>query len=186
MLEVYVLVQGMMGEKETATTSLVLGDNFSMIVDPTVLHTKQTLIDSLRNYNLEINDVDYVFITHMHMDHIRNIGMFPDKTKIVEYYGMWEREHKNEDYLLPEGLKVVRTPGHTPNCISLLVETSKGLIGICGDVFWHKDGPEFDRFATDMETLKQSRKTLLEMCDYIIPGHGSMFNVKKINYYTLF
>jgi len=36
-----------------------------------------------------------------------------------------------------------------------------------------------DEFATDIEKLKESRKKVLEIADWIIPGHGKMFKVNK-------
>ncbi len=38
-----------------------------------------------------------------------------------------------------------------------------------------KNFPEDDLYASDKEKLKQSRKKVLEMSDWVIPGHGRMF-----------
>jgi glyoxylase-like metal-dependent hydrolase (beta-lactamase superfamily II) len=62
------------------------------------------------------------------------------------------------------------------------VKTDQGKIAICGDVFWKKDypkTPEDDPYADDRKTLKKTRKKVLEMADYIIPGHGRIFRVKN-------
>jgi hypothetical protein len=32
---------------------------------------------------------------------------------------------------------------------------------------------------SDEKALKESRKKILEIADYIIPGHGKMFKVKR-------
>ena len=37
------------------------------------------------------------------------------------------------------------------------------------------DFPEKDQYAQNMEKLKITRKELLKIADYIIPGHGNMF-----------
>jgi len=37
-----------------------------------------------------------------------------------------------------------------------------------------------DPFVKDKVALMNSRKKLLEIADYIIPGHGKMFKVEKI------
>ena len=40
--------------------------------------------------DLTVEDVNVVCITHSHIDHYRNIGMFPE-AKVLEYFGMWEK-----------------------------------------------------------------------------------------------
>ena len=65
----------------------------------------------------------------------------------------------------------------------------KGKIAIVGDVFWWEDDEEHktdfeslmnhkDPYVKNEEQLKQSRKRVLELADYIIPGHGEMFKVE--------
>lgn len=57
---------------------------------------------------------------------------------------------------------------------------------IAQDVFWWEDGKQEtdsvqklldlqDPFASDPEALQQSRKLVLDLADWIIPGHGVMF-----------
>jgi glyoxylase-like metal-dependent hydrolase (beta-lactamase superfamily II) len=36
-----------------------------------------------------------------------------------------------------------------------------------------------DPYVKDKEKLKESRKKILEIADYVIPGHGKMFKVEK-------
>ena len=64
-----------------------------MVVDPGILKSQQELVNALAKENLTVEDVNFVFITHSHIDHYRNIGMFP-KAKTLEYFGIWD-----EDYL---------------------------------------------------------------------------------------
>ena len=72
-----------------------------------------------------------------------------------------------------------RTPGHSYDSITLLVKTNNGIVAICGDVFWKEDFPKDDPYASNKEKLEESRKKILEVADWIIPGHGKMFKVKK-------
>ncbi|MBU4143012.1 MBL fold metallo-hydrolase, partial [Patescibacteria group bacterium] len=71
-----------------------------------------------------------------------------------------------------------KTPGHSYDGLTLLVKTSEGVVAICGDVFWKKNSPEDDAYATDKEKLKESRKTVLASADWVIPGHAGMFKAK--------
>ena len=54
---------------------------------------------------------------------------------------------------------------------------------ICGDVFWKKDFPENDPYASDKEKLRDSRKMILELADWVIPGHGKMFKVERLSFH---
>ena len=187
MAEVKILIEGYTtadttesGEEKTCPTiTMVKNKNFVMIVDPGVLEDQKILIDKLKEEGLTVDDVNIVFITHSHLDHYRNIGMFPN-AKTLEYWGLWDK-NTVEDWKeqFTENIKIIKTPGHNYDSLTLLVKTDKGIIAVCGDVFWKENFPEDDPYASNKEQLKESRKKLLEIADWIIPGHGKMFKVKK-------
>jgi len=63
-------------------------------------------------------------------------------------------------------------------------------VAIVSDVFWWSDEEEQktdkeslmnheDPYMKNKEELMESRKKVLEIADYIIPGHGKMFKVEK-------
>ncbi|MEW6294944.1 MAG: MBL fold metallo-hydrolase [Candidatus Diapherotrites archaeon] len=187
MAEVKVLIEGYTtadakesGEEKTCPTiTLVKDRNIIMVVDPGILEDQSMLAGKLREEGLSINDVNIVCITHSHIDHYRNIGMFP-KAKTLEYYGLWDK-NTVEDWKeqFTKDIKIIKTPGHNYDCISLLVKTDKGIIAIVGDVFWKENFPADDPYASNKKELKESRRKVLAVADYIIPGHGRMFKVKK-------
>jgi len=186
MAEVKILIQGYTtadsaekGEEKTCSTiTLVKDKDIIMIVDPGVLENQQILIDKLKEEGLTVNDVNIVCITHSHIDHYRNIGMFPE-AKTLEYYGLWEKNTVDDwKEQFTDDIRIIKTPGHSDNSITLLVKTDKGTVAICGDVFWKENFPEKDEYANDQEKLKESRKKVLESADWVIPGHGGMFKVK--------
>lgn len=187
MAEVKILIEGYTtadttesGEEKTCpTVSLVKDKDIVMVIDPGVLEDQKMLVDELKTEGLSIDDVNFVCITHSHIDHYRNIGMFP-RAKILEYWGLWDK-NTAEDWKeqFTENIRIVKTPGHSYDSITLFVETDKGIIAVCGDVFWKENFPEDDPYASDKEKLQESRKKILEMADWIIPGHGKMFKVQK-------
>jgi len=182
--EVKVLIEGYTsdekgGGKTCATITLVKDKDIVMIVDPGALEDQKMLVDALKKEGLGIDDVNVVCISHSHIDHYRNIGMFP-KAKTLEYWGLWDKntvEDWNEQFT--EDIKILKTPGHDYSSITLLIKTKNGVIAIVGDVFWKENLPEDDLYASDKEKLKESRKKVLEMADWVIPGHGKMFRVKR-------
>ena len=179
MTTVKILVPGYVGEHSCSTITLIQDKDINMIVDPGTLKDKQILIDALKKENLSIDDINLICITHSHMDHYRNIGMFPN-VKALDYYGVWDKDEVydwNKNF--SENIEIIKTPGHNYDCITLFVKTEKGIIAVAGDVFWKENYPEHDKYASDMEKLKKSRALVLKKADFIIPGHGDIYEVKK-------
>jgi len=158
---------------------LIKDKNVIMVVDPGMLENQDILVDALREDGLSVKDVNIICITHGHMDHYRNIGMFP-VAKSLDHGGLyfgnravdWEEQ-------FTKNIRIVRTPGHSYDGITLFVKTDKGIIAVCGDVFWRENFPTDDPYASDKEKLGESRKKVLEIADWVIPGHGGMFKVIK-------
>jgi glyoxylase-like metal-dependent hydrolase (beta-lactamase superfamily II) len=186
MAEVKILVEGYTtvdstdeGEEKTRPTiTLVRDKNIIMVCDPGVLDSQRILIDVLKHEGLTINDVNYVFITHSHIDHYRNIGMFPN-AKTLEYWGIWDGEIADDwKENFTENIKIIKTPGHNYDGLTLLVKTKEASVAVCGDVFWKENYPKKDSYAFDLKKLQQSRKKVLNLADWVIPGHGGMYRVK--------
>jgi len=183
MANVKILVRGYLPDDtekgSCSTISLVQDKDLNIVVDPGTLKDPDLLVKSLADHDLKTDDINIIFLTHSHMDHYRNIGLFP-KAKALDYWGYWEKDLMTDaDEKITDDLSFIRTPGHSDDSITLLVKTDKGLIAICGDVFWKENFPEKDKYATDPKKLEESRKKILETADFVIPGHGEMFDVEK-------
>lgn len=166
-------------EKTCATISLVRDGDLVMVVDPGILESQQVLVDALQKEGLTVGDVNIVCITHSHLDHYRNIGMFPN-AKTLEYFGLWDGNNVKEwsEQFTPN-IQILRTPGHDYTGITLFVRTDDGVVAICGDIFWKENYPEEDSYAANPQKLITSRKLILEMADWIIPGHAGMYKANK-------
>jgi glyoxylase-like metal-dependent hydrolase (beta-lactamase superfamily II) len=174
---------GETGEEATcATVSLILDEGISIVVDPGILESQQILVDALKKENLNIEDIDIVCITHSHLDHYRNVGMFPN-AKVLEFFGLW---HKNSIESWSENftpnIQILKTPGHDYTGITPFVTTENGVVAICGDIFWKENYPEDpgdDNYASDYEKLAESRELVLDLADWVIPGHAGIYKVNK-------
>lgn len=184
MAQVKILIEGYTkaddgSEKTCATITLVRDKDLIMVVNPGVLESQQMLIDALKNEGLAMGDVNVVFLTHSHIDHFRNIGMFVT-AKTLEYYGLWDKNTVEDWQVQFTGdIKIIKTPGHSNTALTLLVKTDIGTVAICGDVFWKENYPDEDIYADEKEKLVESRKEVLKLADYIVPGHAGMYKVKK-------
>ncbi|MFH0819349.1 MAG: MBL fold metallo-hydrolase [Patescibacteria group bacterium] len=191
MTKVKVLIPGYTSSEgnggSCSTISLVQSENLNMIVDPGTLVDPNILIAKLNEEDLELTDINYVFITHAHTDHYKYVGLFTN-AKIIDYWGIWNKD-KCENYKdnFTNDIKIIKTPGHSRDGLSLVVNSEIGdqlgsialKIVICGDVFWKENLPVIDQFAENQKQLEKSRQEILKIADYIIPGHGSMYLVRK-------
>lgn len=159
-----------------------------MVVDPGILESQQVLINALEKEGLTVDDINTVCITHSHMDHYRNLGMFPN-AKVLDYFGVWEKNTvENWQEHFSSSIQILRTPGHDNTDITLFVTTGPdseypGVVAICGDVFWREDYPKNpgdDKYALDSTELGHSREIILRMSDWIIPGHGGIYKTRKV------
>jgi len=166
------------GGRSCSTVTLVRDLDKNIVVDPGTLPEMDILEKALKEEGLTPDDIDTVFLTHSHLDHFRGIGLFP-KAKVLDYWGWWHSDVCT-DYQdkVTDNIEMIKTPGHSPDGVTFLVKTADGVIAICGDIFWKEGFFADDPFATDKELLDVSRKKVLGLADYIIPGHGPMFKAR--------
>ena len=195
MPKVKILIQGYAkqlptGWEASSTTCLITTDDKKIITDPGC--NREKLMEVLNKEGLKTVDIDYVFLSHGHLDHILHAGIF-ENAKFVSYDANLVYDNdlliEFDKDVFGEDIEIIETPGHVPEHLSLIVNTAEGKVAIAGDVIWWSDEEEqiFDinqidhsqAVGMDMEKLIESRKKLLDAADFIIPGHGKMFKVKK-------
>jgi len=173
----------------SSTATLVQKNRLNIIVDPGI--NRALLLDKLAELNLSPQDIDYVLMTHFHPDHNYLSAIF-ENAKALDDELIYDNDKGTEHHGVVPGtnLKIIQTPGHEKFHASLVVPTQEGVYVIAGDVFWWSDNEEQktdrnnliqheDPFVKNKEALIKSREKVLEIADYIIPGHGKMFKVEK-------
>jgi len=196
MTEIKVLIKGyakeINGEEfASSTTTLIQDDNLNVIVDPGM--DRKALLESLVKEGLKPEDIDFVIVTHTHLDHSLLAGIF-ENSKIFDNSDVYSFDGKIDEHegRIPNtDIEIIKTPGHDQFHCSVLVRTEdSGKVVIAGDVFWWTDDEEQktdrqsllehkDPYVKDARALEESREKILNLADYIIPGHGEMFKVKK-------
>jgi len=170
------------GDEVQGTISLVRSGDAVIVVDPGLLRDRTDLVAALQQHQLEVGDVSHVFLTHHHVDHTRNVGMFP-RAVVVDhdstYAGDVWSEHSGDGYLLADDVTILQTPGHSLECASLLVATATQTV-VLTHAWWFSDmTPVEDPLAADQGTLEVSRRRILQAADVVVPGHGAPFFVKS-------
>lgn len=195
MAEIKILIEGYAkktkdGWLASSSTTLIEDSGKKIIVDPGI--NRKLLLEKLREQGLTPDDIGVVFMTHYHPDHVFLASMF-EKAIVVDGDTIYEKDKETEyEGKVPgTSLEVILTPGHAHEHAALLATTEKGKIVVAADVFWWTDEEEQqtddveilinkeDPFTKNWEALKASRRKVLEVSDWIIPGHGKMFKNPK-------
>lgn len=157
------------------------------------------LLNALDSVGVTKEDIDYIFITHLHGDHIGgltydNAPVFPNATLYLAdtEYEAWVNMSEQQaaapkalveaygdnvvlfgyDDALPCGLKALHTPGHTPGHTVYSI----GKLLLVGDIMHgvalQTVHPELNaRFDSDSTEAVNSRKLILSLEDqYILAG----------------
>jgi glyoxylase-like metal-dependent hydrolase (beta-lactamase superfamily II) len=160
-----------------STVTLIQSDQAIVIADPGMVTDRALILNPLKKAEVSPQDVTHIFISHHHPDHTVNIALFPN-AEVVDFWGRYKgdlwRDH-GEGYEMAPGVKVLRTPGHTEEDASLMVETTEGIY-VLTHLWWLSDmTPEQDPLAWDQGKLEEGRNKIVAIADWIIPGHGQMF-----------
>jgi glyoxylase-like metal-dependent hydrolase (beta-lactamase superfamily II) len=175
-----VLTIGYADERVAGTVVLVRDEGLITVVDPGMVAHRSRILDPLRDLGIAADDVTDVVFSHHHPDHTLNAALFANARfhdfQAVYHNDVWQdREFTDDVSQLSPSVRLLLTPGHTPQDVSTVVETADGLI-VCTHLWWTEHGPVEDPFAPDRELLRASRNTVLGLRPaQIVPGHGEPF-----------
>jgi glyoxylase-like metal-dependent hydrolase (beta-lactamase superfamily II) len=160
-----------------STVTYVRDGDTHVIVDPGLIAGPQTLLDPLRDLGVGPGDITDVVFSHHHPDHTVNAALFP-AARIHDYMAIYHKDtwlsRPAEGFELSGSIRLIETPGHTPQDITTLVGTEQGTVALT-HLWWFAAGPPEDPLATDSTALHAGRARVLEMATRIIPGHGAAF-----------
>jgi glyoxylase-like metal-dependent hydrolase (beta-lactamase superfamily II) len=174
-------------QRANGTITLVRGDK-KILVDTGSPQDRDWLFAALQAEGLNPREIDFVVCTHGHADHIGNNNLFPQATFIVsqdiaqgDIY--LPHDFSAAPYPLIEGVDVISTPGHSGQDVSVMVRGEAGVTAIVGDLFEREEDlleESLWRATSQFPDLQiANRRRILELADFIVPGHGEIFSVKK-------
>ncbi|MFH1760593.1 MAG: MBL fold metallo-hydrolase, partial [bacterium] len=143
---------------------------FCALVDPS--YDPQRMADMAEKHRLRIK---YIIITHNHPDHTSGIDSLAGETdaEIVSYSGRPGKKINHED-ILEVGeleLKIIHTPGHSPDSICILAENKL----MTGDTLFVGKVGGTDFFGGNpLEEFNSLHNKLLLLPDNteVFPGHN--------------
>jgi glyoxylase-like metal-dependent hydrolase (beta-lactamase superfamily II) len=168
------------------TCTVVSGKNFHLLVDPSIKDASLMATELDRRTGLSIDEIDTVFITHQHDDHLFGLRHFLNAKWYAgeEVAASLNKSGKFEKQIEPVMKKflgvidVIPMPGHTSDSVGLRFDFNGYSIVITGDAVATKDYWDGGQMYYNVIDMIESKKTLAmirSMADIIVPGHDNYF-----------
>ncbi len=182
--EVHILFNGYARDGETPTISRVASTIgfvrdgvIRVIIDPGMAPDQNAILAPLAALGESPMSITDVVFSHHHPDHTLNAALFPN-ARFHDYWAIykgdtWE-DRPAEGYDLSPSIRLIETPGHTPQDITTLVGTPGGIVAFT-HLWWSAEGPADDPLAVDMQAIHTNRERVLQLATLIVPGHGAPF-----------
>jgi glyoxylase-like metal-dependent hydrolase (beta-lactamase superfamily II) len=165
------------GEHVGSTVTLIRDGGVTIVVDPGMVASREALLAELAGNGVAPESVTDVVFSHHHPDHTVNAALFP-AARIHDHWAIYDGDRwisrAADGTELSPSVRLIATPGHTPQDITTLAATPAGVYA-CTHAWWGADGPADDPFASDPAVLAASRARILAVATVIIPGHGPAF-----------
>ncbi len=182
---------------------LVESEGRRIIVDTGHVGRRGHLEAALRKRGLTPADIDLVFMTHVHWDHVQNFDMFGAAEMLVHprERAYVKNPHPN-DYGTPRwtsaaiethtiqevcegdelaaGVRVIDLPGHSAGTMGLLVETESGVAAVVGDAVGTAENAvlrQADVVFWSPTEADDSIGKAVAASDLIYPGHDRPFRL---------
>ena len=165
-------------EVASSVTFIRTGDR-KIVHDPGLVRSRSAILDPLQERGLAPAEITDVVISHHHPDHTLNIALFENATT-HDVWGIYKNDQWTlrfaEGVDLAPGVKLIQTPGHTDQDITVLVNTPDGLVALT-HLWWTPEAPPADDpVGTNNEAFHASRERVLALNPaLIVPGHGAPF-----------
>lgn len=197
--------------KATGSCCLVRSGGKIALFDTMGPWEKDLLISRLHSLGIHPDDINYLVCSHSHADHVGNLNLFTRATKhfigtsvysqdiydlnCFEPVGSYDYKTsrgiecvvpKYKDVRLDSNITIQPTPGHTMECISMVVTNCDtfGTIGLVGDLFERaedvdNEGIWLEAGSQNADLQRAHRSSIYNKVDYILPGHGPLFKIES-------
>jgi len=189
-----------------ANTYVIRGEQ-TVLIDPGLGNYLGLLLKEMQEDGIAPKEVDVIAITHLHPDHCDATAALKDVSgaKVAVHSSQWEYrdmlleaasrvlgiEAKKfkvdfvfEDSLEHTELRILHTPGHSPESICFYAVDKKTLIS--GDLVFDKGIGRTDLPFGNTEALINSINTISTLdTELLLPGHGAILKGQsnvKMNY----
>jgi len=174
-----VLFSGYVGPHTASTVSLVRDADAVVVIDPGMVPSRDVILGPLATLGVHPDDVTDVVLSHHHPDHTLNAALFA-RARVHDHWAIYDgdlwTDRAAEGFEITPAIRLIETPGHTPQDITTLVGTPDGVVAFT-HLWWDAGGPAEDPYATDPDALHAGRARVLDLASVVVPGHGSAFRI---------
>jgi len=171
-----------------------------VLAEPIVQDADETAQSQLAKFGIGTEEIEWVFITHLHFDHVNELGIYKNARIVVSRRGLeaatafpgwkgtwapWEvldgltkvwkdRVVAIDDTEVLPGLRTMWLGGHTPCSQAVVLQTRIGSTAIAGDTVSLYANIERNipvGVADDYDQCLRAMIKLKRMADVIIPSH---------------
>jgi glyoxylase-like metal-dependent hydrolase (beta-lactamase superfamily II) len=115
------------GEHVGSTVTLIRDGAVTIIVDPGMVASRAGLLRALAGHGVAPESVTDVVFSHHHPDHTVNAALFP-AARIHDHWAVYDGDlwisRQADGAELSGSVRLIATPGHTPEDITTLAATS--------------------------------------------------------------
>jgi len=154
----------------SSSVTLIISDRI-LVVDTGSADERERVFDGLRRAGASPDDIEIVVNTHLHEDHTGCNDMFCNADLLSYHTGL------REGCVLAQGVRIMETPGHTLDSISVLCS---GDVVIAGDALPTADNHIKDlppRIHVDRVLALRSMHRIAGIARIVVPGHGMPFSI---------
>lgn len=174
---VTVLNAGYADDRVASTVTLIRDGAATIVVDPGMVAHRDRILGPLAELGVDPGAVTDVVFSHHHPDHTLNAALFPN-ARFHDHWAIYQddvwEDRDADGFQLSPSVSLLRTPGHSAEDISTLVETAEGLV-VLTHLWWSAEGPADDPYA-EAEELHRHRALILDRRPaLVVPGHGPAF-----------
>lgn len=182
--EIFILFNGYVSESDdpevshvASTVAFVHDGDTRVIIDPGMVPEQQNILAPLAALEVSPETVTDVIFSHHHPDHTLNAALFLN-ARFHDFWAIYQgdswQNRGAEGYEISPSIRLIETPGHTPQDITTLVGTSGGVAAFT-HLWWFASGPAIDPLGDDMDAIHRNRERVLRVAKLIVPGHGAPF-----------
>lgn len=170
-----------------SSTVTLIDDGIYILVDTGNSDRREELLRRMHEIGISPEEIDVIFNTHSHSDHTGNNEVFKNAKILAaegEHLSISRAEPSPE--FISENVRVLKTPGHTWNHASVLIDER---ICCAGDAIPTADNLKSwtpPRIHVSRELAIESMRKILELSELIIPGHDEAVRKEDVNKWLKF
>ena len=114
-----------------STVSLVRDGATVIVIDPGMVRDRRQILDPLRALGVTPDQVTDIVLSHHHPDHTLNAALFLN-ARVHDHWAIYENDQwisrEADGVLITPSVRLIATPGHSPQDITTLVATLDGVV----------------------------------------------------------